>query len=518
MKRDFGYRCEWLLLVAVVAAGAALRFYRIGAQSYWIDEILSLNSSVAPEGVSFWYKILYNVHGPLHALIIHLLRNVSLSEGILRAPSAVAGTVSILLIYRWLVTLGRGDIALYGALFFALSPFNLYYSQELRYYSLMVMFAIVALIIYERYLENPSFRRGAALGLALTAATLSHFSALFLAAGLFVHLLVTGRLKGRHLVSGLIAAVVLLLLISPWIYREIVFLREIQVVQISDLPSEERLRGELTLNIWSYPYALYAFSVGYSFGPSLRVLHGVYSALPLLGEYWREMMIVGLLFGWLTAAGLRQAWMRGRLSLFLSVVLTVLILATVVASYNIKVFNIRYLMASFPLYIALIAYGLPSARIPRLCLVVAACVVMIGASWNYHTDPAYARDDIRSAVSVISGEEQAGDLLLAINSRAVIDHYYKGGNTLLELNPRELGAQATGDRVDLLLSERDRIWYLRCRQWDSDPEDLLLSTLRSRASIKRRWRFPGVELFLFEIEPEIVVDKRAGEGVLREWG
>jgi hypothetical protein len=280
------------------------------------------------------------------------------------------------------------------------------------------------------------------------------------------------------------------------------FLRGIHVVQISELPVDERLRGELTLNIWSYPYTLYAFSAGYSFGPSLRELHEVYSAVSLLGAYWREMALVGLLFGGLAAVGLWKAGRGGKLSLFLSVILTTVVLTTVTAAFNIKVFNIRYMMASFPVYLAVIAYGLPTARFPRYLLVAAVCAVMLGSSWNYHMDPAYARDDIRSAVSVIREGELAGDMLLSINSHGVIEHYYDGRNPILELNPEWLGLEATGERVERCFSEHERIWYLRCRHWDTDPEDMLLATLRARASVAGRWRFPGVELFLFETGTE----------------
>ena len=518
MKIDSGERREWVMLVLILAVAAAVRFYRIGAQSFWIDEILSLDASVASGGASFWERLLYNVHGPLHAVIIHLLRSVSVSEGVLRAPSAVAGTLSVLLLYRWLVMLGRRDIALYGALFFALSPFNLYYSQELRFYALMVMFALITLMAYERFLENPSYRNGALLGLASAAATLSHFSALFLAAGLFIHLIVTGRMKGRHLASGCIAVLVLLVLVSPWIYREIVYLRGIQVVQISELPEEERLRGDLTLNVWSYPYALYAFSAGYSFGPSLRELHGISSAVQLLGEHWLEMTVVGLLFGWLTAVGLWQARKRGTLSLFLSVLLAALAMTTVVAAFNIKVFNIRYMMASFPIYIALIAYGLPSGGTSRILLVSAVCAVMIVSSWNYLMNPRYERDDIKDAVSVIRKEERSGDILLAINSRAVIEHYYRGANKVLELNPRQLGGDETGIRAERALSENGRIWYIRCRHWDTDPDDLLLSSLEASASMTGRWRFPGVELYLFTSMREEVFAGSRRSGGTREGG
>ena len=497
MKSNASDKHGWLLIGAIVALAAFLRFYHIGSQSFWTDEILSFGASTAPEGISFWKKLLYDVHGPFHTLIIHLVRYISESEGFLRAPSALAGTISVLLVYRWLVRLGRRDIAHYGALLLAVSPFGLYYSQELRYYSLMMMFALVSLILYERFLEEPSYRRGAMLGLALAAAALSHFSALFLPVGLFVHLLFTRRLRGIYLDAGLLAALILLFIVSPWIYREIMFLRGIDIVHISELQVEERLRGELTLNLWSYPYALYAFSVGYSFGPSLRELHGVSSATELLGGYWLEMAVVALLFGGLTVAGLWKSARKRRLSLFLSIASVALVLTTLAAALNIKVFNIRYLMVAFPVYLALLAYALPAARLPRLLLVTALCAVMLVSSWNYHTESRYARDDIRATVSAIRERETAGDVILTISAFKVIEYYYDGGNHVHDLNPEWRGEEGTSRLVREHLSRHERIWYIRCRHWDTDPDDLLLGALRARAELSNRWSFPGVELFLF---------------------
>ncbi len=489
---------EVLFIAIILAAAAFLRFYRIGGQSYWIDELLSLGASSTPIGVSFWKKILYDLHGPLYTVIIHFLRQISTAEYLLRAPSAVAGVLSVYFMYRWLIILGRRDVALYGALFLALHPYNLYYSQELRFYSLLTLFVILSMIAFERYLRDPTVGRGLVLGVTLTCASFSHFSALFLPVGFLVYLLVSRRLDRRYIKAGLIAAAVLLLASSPWIYREIKFLKEIDVVNISTLPVEERLRGNLTLNPWSYPYTFYAFSVGYSFGPDLRVLHGIDSATDLLGAYWREMLLVILLFGSLMIGGLRDAARRMRLALFLSIALTAAALMTIIALFNIKVFNVRYLTVIFPVYLALIVYGLPRGRIARPIAIWAACAILAVSSWNYHVNPVYARDDIRGAVERIDLEERKGDLILAINSRSVIEHYYKGDNQVKEIVPVELGRKEIDVRVDRYLDRGRRVWYLRCRHWDADPLDMTLKALERECVTVEEKEFPGVRLFLFD--------------------
>ena len=489
---------ETLVLAIILAVATLLRFYRIGGQSYWIDELLSLGASSTPEGVSFWKKILYDVHGPFHTVIIHFLRQISTAEYLLRTPSAVAGVLSVYFIYRWLVILGRKDVALYGALFLALSPYNLYYSQELRFYSLLTLFVILSMIAFERYLRDPTLKNGLVLGVSLTFASFSHFSALFLPAGFLVYLIVSKRLDRRYITAGLVAAAVLLFAVSPWIYREIKILGGIDVVSISTLPVEERLRGTLTLNPWSYPYTFYAFSVGYSFGPDLRLLHGVDSAVDLLGAFWRELLIVAGIFGFLLINGIRHSAKRMRLALFLSIALTAAALITIIALLNIKVFNVRYLTVIFPVYLALIVYGLPHGRVSRQIAILAVCAILAVACWNYDMDPTYARDDIRSAVERIEFEEENGDLILAINSISVIEHYYRGVNRTKEIVPVELELEEIDAMADRYLGQMGRVWYLRCRHWDTDPSDRVLRALEREGTRVEEQDYPGVRLFLFD--------------------
>jgi uncharacterized membrane protein len=489
---------EMIFLAIIIFASAVLRFYRIGGQSYWIDELLSLGASTAPEGISFWEKILHDVHGPLHSVIIHFLQRFSTTEYLLRSPSAIAGILSVFFIYRWLKMIGRGDVAIYAALILALSPYNLYYSQELRFYSLLTLFVILSMMAFQRYLRDPTISTGLVLGIALTCASLSHFSALFLPVGFTAYLLVSRKLGGRYIRAGLVAAAVLLLAISPWVYREIENLRGIEVVHISKLPVEDRLRGDLTLNPWSYPYTFYAFSVGYSFGPDLRVLHGVDSAIELLAVYWPHLLIVMIVFGYLMLHGVIEAARRGNLAQFLSIGITGLAMITVIALLNIKVFNVRYLTVLFPIFVALIACGLPRGRMSRYAALVIVCVLFMASNVNYYADPTYARDDIRSAVDMIEQEEGASDLILGINSVSVIEHYYDGTNRVQWISPIELGREETYSKVDRYLAREGRVWYLRLRHWDSDPSDMLLEALQGRGMLLGEWEYPGIRLLLFD--------------------
>ena len=77
-------------LLAITLAGVVLRFVRLGAQSLWIDEVLSYGWIAEIRNNGFG-TLLHDIHGPLHAVAIWATSHVSTSEWWLRFPSAVAG-------------------------------------------------------------------------------------------------------------------------------------------------------------------------------------------------------------------------------------------------------------------------------------------------------------------------------------------------------------------------------------------------------------------------------------------
>ena len=135
-----------VLILTVV--GLLLRLTRLGNQSLWIDECLSIGwiHSIDDNG---WRSLLHNIHGPLHAVILWIPSRVSMGEWWLRLPSVLAGTAAI----PALAFLGRAlwgtRIGLTAAGLLTVSPFALYYAQECRNYSLTILFASLTLLAAE---------------------------------------------------------------------------------------------------------------------------------------------------------------------------------------------------------------------------------------------------------------------------------------------------------------------------------------------------------------------------------
>ncbi len=337
--------------------------------------------------------------------------------------------------YRWFVEIGRKDLAIPAALFLALSPFHIYYSQELRFYAFLSLFAVLALIAFERFRAAPTARSGAILGVAFASACLSHFSALFLGAAFLVYLVFSGRLRGDHLRYGSLAAAIALVMISPWIYREIWFLRQIHVVDISTLPVEERLRGALTLSRWSYPYALFAFSSGYSLGPGLRELHGATTASGLFAKHAVAIGATGIIFGGLLISGIIRSARRGHLGIFLAVISS-RSHRPPPSPHSISRYSTCGISCARSRCISRFSRtACPPGKRARLVVAAAVCAVMLASDFNYYFNPVYARENVRDAVAEVMRREEEGDLIYAPAVEEVFAHYYRGSNKIRFIDP-----------------------------------------------------------------------------------
>lgn len=134
-------RWDLLALLAVMLLGAALRFYGLGVQSLWADELASWNFS---EQDTVSRVIRGDTQPPLYFLLLHLWQWIfGESEWALRLPSALAGWLCIPAIYLLGKRLYSEREGLMAALFLAVLWAPIYYSQEARPYSMLILFSIL---------------------------------------------------------------------------------------------------------------------------------------------------------------------------------------------------------------------------------------------------------------------------------------------------------------------------------------------------------------------------------------
>ena len=141
-----------LLLILVLAA--FLRFYRLDAQSLWADEgnSVSLSRRSLP---SITAGAAHDIHPPLYYYLLHFwMRVFGNSEFAVRALSALLGTALVYLTYLLGRRLSNHWLGLTAAFLSAISPFQVYYSQEARMYILLAALSALSVFSFIRFLET----------------------------------------------------------------------------------------------------------------------------------------------------------------------------------------------------------------------------------------------------------------------------------------------------------------------------------------------------------------------------
>lgn len=160
------------MLIGITLLASLLRFYKLGTRDFWFDEaysVMDVRSILLLPSNTGANTLAYAIEERLPPFFFFLLVPfylLSPSESVLRIVSVVPGIASIPIMYLLGAKLFSRKLGLIGALFLSLSPFAIYYSQELRPYSLFLLFSILAFYLSLLTLEKG--KKSHFLGLLVT--------------------------------------------------------------------------------------------------------------------------------------------------------------------------------------------------------------------------------------------------------------------------------------------------------------------------------------------------------------
>jgi 4-amino-4-deoxy-L-arabinose transferase-like glycosyltransferase len=146
----------WLFLITLLAA--ALRFYKLGEWSFWIDEIFTINHAIAHFSTSAllidhippsrnWF--------PISIILTAQSLNIwEVSEWSARLSSAFIGVLSIPILYLPLKRIFGSWLALIAMTLLAVSPWHIFWSQNARFYIALFLFYSLALLSFYFAIER----------------------------------------------------------------------------------------------------------------------------------------------------------------------------------------------------------------------------------------------------------------------------------------------------------------------------------------------------------------------------
>jgi uncharacterized membrane protein len=393
-------------MVGVTLLAAALRLVGLGSKSFWFDECFTYTVTLAPLKNSLEALLVAGIYSPLYFLLLRPTTALAgTSEYAFRFLSAAFGLLSVPVIYHLGRRLAGPSVGATAALLLAMCPFHIWYSQDARTYAPMLFFSLVAMGRFVLLLRG--HRRWGSFALYSGLAYLMHYAAFSLLYVQLIHLLPRlrqGRLLRRWFLAQAVAAAPLV----PWLALYAV--RGIRPAGLDWIPRPSLLAPLYTL--WNFTTASadpLTPSVGVlAIGTGLVFLRGLYP--------WDQVR--RLLVWWLALpAGF-------------------LLLLSLRRPYYVD----RYLIASLPAYLLLLAMGITAQR-KGVWRALAAGVVLAAMAWGaarLYTDPYFAKEAWREATAAVEAGLEAGDVVVLEDAAARYERVW-----LVWRSPRESNHQVS---------------------------------------------------------------------------
>lgn len=506
-------------MASVVAFGGLLRVLGLAHESFWIDEAYMATAHDRVLQPWVLLSVDYINDAPLYHFVVGFWsRLVTLVPGVgqgtialdfaLRLLSAIIGTVSILGVYWMVAALLRNRAsALIAALLFAISPFQIYYAQDLRPYALHVALNVIAAVYFVRSLERNRATDWALFVAACTMAIYNHFFMVFNVMAMNLYFVALFRTHLKVLQRWVMANLSIIVLSSPGL------LMMLKISGVFESAAEDwyPVPGPRLMLI-----TFKNFFVGYS---------------PQALWYRPLTVIVGLLALW---GCWRLRVMPARLVLLL--VLSVVPLA--LAAFYWRNANFPYythrlmIFSAVPVY-ALVAAGIAhiSTRAARLAVVAVIAALTVPALTDYYTQrvhPVVAhtvgwlhKADMRGASAFIQERLEPGDVVVhRLRYSQYPFRYYMGWDspnfvgvpTQAAIDAQTQGYPSKAIYVNNhhlprlvveLIEDKRRVWYVDS-WWRAGEEDGVaqetIEFLGEHGSEVLRRQFDAVDVYLFELQ------------------
>jgi hypothetical protein len=553
---DIEESAPWLLII-IILVGSFLRSLALGTKGMWLDETFSVwlaNHSI-PEMLQWIVRI--DQHPPLYYLLLHYW--VALGGDTpyhVRFLSLIFGTGTIPIIYLIGKRISGAVMGLAAALLLALSPFNIYYAQETRMYTLLMFNAAVAIYALVRLLTDP--RSAKPIGSQFreylrawrTAGPVEPGSE-----GGFRYKVETRGQKGwsawvsRHRWSPIQTietdltwvAFIVFSAATLYTHNTAVLLPLATNIFVLGLMLFQRIKragaqpafqapsfwnwvkaqiGILILWMpWVFTFIKQASAVSQRFwipeptwGAVLQVLKSFVNASGPIPAYLTR--VIWILFSLVLCIGLVHFRKKISQLLFLAALLAIPFLAELIVSIWRPVFLDRTLIwTTIPLFLVLAA-GIAQLKYRFLIIAVLGSLITINFFSVSDYFRFYQKEDWSTAARAVAGFAEKDDLVL-FNSNFVeipFDYYFEPYADYYDIQVEEQGVpkdlfnsgilepeMTTSDIPGLisLLSGHDRVWLVYSHDSFTDPTGLIPQTLASQMKLIKDTDFYGGKVQLY---------------------
>lgn len=468
-------RSDILLISALVITAFILRMLFISSESFWIDEIMtSLRSQWGTH--EMLRSIAERDHLPLYYLTIQIWAGFFGSgEAGLRSFSALMGAISVIPIYLIGRRFSRRRALMIGAVACVL-PVMIYFGQEAKMYSLLILLSSLSIYLLMEYLDPIHLRWSASRPLLIIVNLLlafTHYYSYLLLIGelALISFVIIKRDQGfrfKNMIKIAVPVIVPILSFSVWltfiIFEGVLF--------------DQTTGGGISFAPLSLLAIIPFLSGSYGVPETIKDLPMVSASIFLL---------ISVIITFFPGKGIMRT---GICPKHLAVFLLLLVpgLSIIISLSIMNIFGYRYFLILIPVVMCLAIWPVERVKVQRtkdvlLILTVAFSIIALPVQYN-ETD----KFDWRGAVSYIEDSAEEGDIVVPVPhwERRSVSYYGPDLDVRYWTNEDDL-------RDDL--QEVQRIWLIiRDGKDDGWTQDLIESEM-GEPEIRKGFR--DLVLYLF---------------------
>jgi len=486
----------WVLLGIIILLSLCLRFYDLGGESYWYDEIIMVR--VAQDNI---WTIVEGGRPPLYIIPSHFwIKLFGTEEFATRSLSAIFGAASIPVIYLIGRELFDRKVGLIGAFLMAVSQFQIYYSQDFRYYSLFVLITLLSFYFFlialrSRHLGNFLFYVLFSVLLFYT-----HTFGVFVIGAQNLYFLLTWKSNRRLAIPWIISQAIIIVAIMPRVLASLDKVVEGKSGPMNWLPEPSVWAPLLTLRNFigaglDYP-SWKTLITGIAFFVIVTITYIIWKGKDRWLASLRDFL-----------SGFENVTSKRNELLLLLLWITIPILLPLILSEIFgPIYHDRYMISASPAFYIILAFLITKLGrvVPELITLGFVVIVITPGLLEFYRTP--VREQWREAAKYVEDNSTIDDVIIFAESgreqnRGTFNWYYRGDLSECGINKHLKDYAAIDKEFVKCMRNTGRFWFV-VREVPSPAhyltEFLLKDTKRNIKLIRER-RFTKITVYLFQM-------------------
>ena len=146
---------SWLMPALLILLGFVLRLIQVGRASFWYDEVGQVIAANQHSLQGMFDMIRGHAMAmPLDYIVTRIMSLLGSNEALLRLPSVIWSTLSLVMLYLLAKQLADREAALVALLLAVIWPVNIHYAQEVRFYAALGFFYLLSNLLLFLFLDT----------------------------------------------------------------------------------------------------------------------------------------------------------------------------------------------------------------------------------------------------------------------------------------------------------------------------------------------------------------------------